>query len=179
MRKILRFLRDTLPIIALAMLVEILAGTALSQEEGLVSEKELLIMIPAILSSRGDLASSLASRLTTGYHLGLIEPFKLNVELLENLKATLALTLYLSFSRALIAQIFCIFLGIPSNFLKLLLFSTLVGVFGSLITMGITPLIVFSSARAGFDPDNVTIPALATVLDLVAAVLIAWGARVV
>ena len=75
----------------------------------------LIVIIPGAIGMRGNIFGSLASRLSTNLHIGMISPkFEFSKELNDNIVSSFALTLFLSLFLAIIAKLFCILFNYDS-----------------------------------------------------------------
>jgi mgtE-like transporter len=90
--------REVLPFELLATVGGVVAGLILS---GMTEELQvipgLLVITPAVLGMRGNISSTLGSRLGSAIHMGLITKIERNPELLNNIGGSLLLSLLLSF----------------------------------------------------------------------------------
>jgi mgtE-like transporter len=163
-------IKEAFPLTAVFAFAGLAAGAVFSRiAERIMLIPGLLVLVPAIMNLRGVIGSSLGARLGSAYHMGLIEPeVGLNDEIIENFKASAALTGISSIFSAFVAFIFCIFLGLPHvTLLEFLIVSLGTGILASAVMLSFTYFIAITSARMGFDPDNVTIPAVTTIGDIV------------
>ncbi len=177
-----KVLRESLPFFVLATVGELGAGVTLSNVENLYElVPGLLAIIPAVLSMRGSISLALASRIGTGTHLGLISWNQgFNAELKNNIYAALLLSLFLSTVLGAMGYFVSVFLGVQGvSFVQLVLVALIAGMVAGLAQVGVTVFISLYSSRRGIDPDNVTIPILATVGDVVSVLCIFLAVRVV
>lgn len=128
----------------------------------------LIVIIPGAIGMRGNIFGSLASRLSTNLHIGMISPkFEFSKELNDNIVSSFALTLFLSLFLAIIAKLFCILFNYDSILLMdFILISCIAAIISNLIMLPFTMFISFRSFSHGWDPDNVTTPIIAAVGDL-------------
>jgi mgtE-like transporter len=157
-----------LSILLFCGLLEIFAGTTLSGMKSLLERSPgLIIMVPAMLDLRGDLSGSLAARLSSGLHLGVINK-KYSKEITENLKATLFMSVILPTIIALFAFFVCRILSIPSiGLLSFIFIAVCTGLTSGIVLSILSIVVTFSAFRHGLDPDNIAIPILATLGDLI------------
>lgn len=170
-------LKESMPILLVALLVEVLAGYAIErQTQDFINSPALLILLPSYLAVGGSLGSLLSAQLSTKLHLGLIKPTPLPQK------------------NARRDMLSVILLAVPS-FLTLALL-TLLGaklfgyegasfenIFGIIALGGIpaTAIVVFVayygtvvSVRMRVDPDTYGIPIVTATLDLSSALIIAF-----
>lgn len=177
-----KILQESLPFFILATVGELGAGVVLSNVENLYELiPGLLAIIPAVLSMRGSISLALASRIGTGTHLGLISWDQgFNDELKNNIYSALFLSLLLSALLGALGYFVSVFLGVEGvSFIQLLLVSLIAGMVAGVMQVGITVFISLYSSRRGIDPDNVTIPILATVGDVISVLCIFLAVRIV
>ncbi len=154
----------------IALTVDILVGVGLAFMRGSLEELPgMLIMVPAFLEMRGNIGGTLASRLSSGLHMGIIEPkLKLSKELAQNLIGSFTLNLILSAFVGCLAHFMCILFGFKSaGLLTLFLLAVIAGVLSSLILMSITTIMTIKAYQKGLDPDVVIGPYVTTLGDFV------------
>jgi mgtE-like transporter len=163
-----KLLFEVLSVLLACGLLEILAGFALSRMESLLeSLPGLLIMVPPMMDLRGDINGSFASRLGSGIHMGVID-FRSGDEILENLKAVAFLSLAVPALIALFSYSVCSIFGISSmSFFNLLFIAVCTGIVSSMILSALSIIVTYGTFVSGIDPDNVTIPVLATIGDFI------------
>ncbi|MBC7128865.1 MAG: magnesium transporter [Thermoplasmatales archaeon] len=135
--------------------------TALSMgyfNESLKIFPALLILIPPAIDMRGNIFSSLGSRLGTHLHTGEILPGKKNPLLRDNISSSFNLTFSMSFFLGFISWIISKRIGLEASFLELILISYLAGLFSAFIMLFLTLNVVFAGYKKGWDPDNITAP---------------------
>jgi mgtE-like transporter len=161
--------KETLPVVLGATIGELLAGLVLGgMQESLALLPGLIVLIPAVLDLRGCISSALGSRLGSALHLGLVGWDKgMNKELKANIQASLLLSGITSIFVGAVAFLVNHALNIPTTgFIGLVAISFTSGTLAALTQVTITVIVSFTSYRRGIDPDNVTIPAMATVGDI-------------
>jgi mgtE-like transporter len=161
--------RETLPVILGATIGELLAGLVLGgMKESLMLLPGLIVLIPAVLDLRGCISSALGSRLGSALHLGLVGWDKgMNNELSANIQASLLLSAATSFFVGAVAFMVNTALKIPTiGFIGLVVISFVSGLLAATTQVTITIVVSFTSYRRGLDPDNITIPAMATIGDI-------------
>jgi mgtE-like transporter len=128
----------------------------------------LLVVIPAVIALRGNINTALGSRLGSAYHLGIIDAENLwNEELKQNILGSLILSFILSFIIGLLAYISSIFLQIYPNPLILISIVIVAGGLSGIILAFLTIIIIYIVFKRGYDPDNITGPALSTFGDII------------
>ncbi len=170
--EIRQLLKQSLPMLLLCGLGEIYAGTILSQMSGVLEILPgLIILVPALIGMKGNIDTTLGSRLGSAIHMGIIGDGKLfSDEMRENIRAALVLSLSVSFIAGLLAGAM---VGLMTyNAFKLVLIAVLAGTISGSVLVLLTVGIVMVTARRGLDPDNITGPALATIGDLITLVVL-------
>lgn len=169
-------IRQALPFIILSGLGEIVAGLIMS---GYLEYIELvpgvLVLLPSLMNLRGAISSSLAARLGSAYHLGMIGKrcTLFNAEVKQNIFATLALALIISFTSAVFSFVVTIAVGLAHISLAYFLFISMSSsIVASLLLSVATFYFIKYSIRKGIDPDNVTIPVITTAGDIVMVLIV-------
>ncbi len=134
----------------------------------------LIVLIPAIIAMKGNIFTTLGSRLGSASHMGMISKEDLfNKELYENVKGSFILAVLMSLIIGLFASISSYILHIAGlveepNFYVIIAVSFFATLVTSLLLIAFTTLIVYIAFRKGLDPDNITGPILATLGDFIA-----------
>ena len=129
----------------------------------------LLVLIPALLATRGNVYGSLGSRLSTGLHQGLIEPrFSLGDERMRGaLAASLANGLLASGYAAVVVFVVLRSLALPVAGVDVLLAIALVaGILSGLALSAAVFTVVFVGYRRGLNPDTLVGPIVTTTGDV-------------
>lgn len=174
-----RILKESAPIFFFLILFELLAGVILiTYQDRLEIIPGLLILLPAILSLRGNLSSALGSRLGSATHLGLIESrFSFSIfkteTIKENIYATFILNILLSFVLGILAYLVAVGVGLEEvSLLALVLISLIAGIISGVFLMFLTIFLAVYTSSKGLDPDNVLTPTVATVGDVFTVLLL-------
>lgn len=173
--------REVLPFEILAIAGGVAAGIVLS---GMTSEIEripgLLILVPAVLGMRGNITSALGSRLGTAVHMGLITRIERNPELVNNIYASLLLSLVFSIVLGVLAHYVSVLSGVQdTSILVLITISVLASMLSGFVLIAVAVTFSILSFRHGIDPDSAVSPTMATIGDIVAMAMIFLAARVV
>ncbi len=165
-----------MPVLLFTVLAELLAGALLLQLDiAFHSLIGVFILIPGLMQLRGNISTSLAQRLGSGTHLGTISWKQgLNEPLQANIKAAFFLVIIMSTALGIGAWVVAFLLQLitPQTGLTLqlphflavaLITALLASVFQVTITVTVS---LFSHAR-GLDPDNITIPLVAALGDII------------
>ncbi|MBN2111460.1 MAG: magnesium transporter [Methanosarcinaceae archaeon] len=172
---------EALPFQLVATFGGVASGIVLS---GMTDELQmipgLIVIAPAVLGMRGNISSTLGSRLGSAIHMGLITKIERNPELMNNVNGSLLLSAIMSFILGLLGHFVTVGLGMQSaGPLTLTLIAVLAGVSSGLILAFVAVLLALGMFRFGFDPDNVVTPAIATIGDIVSMIMIFIAAKVV
>ena len=132
----------------------------------------LIILIPPSAGLRGNVFSSLGSRLSTYLHTGrLPASFKLNPLLNENVASSLFLLMLFGIVDGISASIIATFIGLNKNFLTTAINLILVAEITAFISAGIlipaTVLLAIGSFKWGWNPDHTTIPVVTLFGDMI------------
>jgi mgtE-like transporter len=162
-------IHQSLPLLIMCGLGAIVAGSTLGLMTDLFEKiPGLLIVIPAIIDMRGNISAALGSRLGSAYHLGIISSDNLyNDELKQNIIGNLILSFLVSIIIGILAFIASFFVGVTPDPVKLTLIVVLAGIISAFILTLLTIIIVYLAFRRGWNPDNITGPALATLGDMI------------
>ena len=173
--------KQSLPLIVFCGLGAIVAGSTLGIMIELLREiPGLIVVVPAIIALRGNISTAFGSRLGSAYHLGVIDANNLwNEELKQNILGSLILSFYVSIIIGILAYITSLILGVYPDPLKLISIVLIAGVISAIILNLITILIIYLVFKRGYDPDNITGPALATFGDIVTMVCLFGSAILV
>ncbi|ELY46850.1 MgtE integral membrane protein [Natronorubrum tibetense GA33] len=163
------------PLLIALSILQMVSGTVLETfEDQLLENPSLLVLVPVMIGTAGNLGSIMCSRLSTQLHLGTLEFSRDNPDIRANIGAVFGLA----------ATVF-VLLGIASwgigralggtLGLGTLLFITIVS--GMLLAgwvVVVSTLSVYGSYKLGYDPDDTTIPVVTNVCDIT-GVLILFG----
>ena len=168
--------KQSLPLIVFCGLGAIVAGSTLGVMKDLFTEiPGLIVVIPAIIAMRGNISTAFGSRLGSAYHLGIINADNLwNEELKQNIIGNLILSFSVAIIIGILAYVTTILLpiNVNPNPVKLILIVLIAGILSSVILTSITIGIIYLVFKRGYDPDNITGPALATFGDIITMVCI-------
>jgi len=173
--------REALPFQLIATFGGVTSGIILS---GMTDELQmipgLIVIAPAVLGMRGNISSTLGSRLGSAIHMGLITKIERNPELINSVSGSLLLSAIMSFILGIMGHYITIAFGLQSaGILTLTLIAVIAGVSSGIILSFVAVLLALGMFRFGFDPDNVVTPAIATIGDIVSMLMIFISARMV
>lgn len=161
-------LKQSLPLLIVCGIGGIVAGNTLGAMVSIFKDiPGLIVVIPAVIALRGNISTALGSRLGSAYHLGIIDAKNLwNEELKQNIIGSLVLSFLMSFIIGVLAYVTSLVLNVQPDPVKLIAIVVLAGVLSGLILTLLTIIIIYFVFKRGYDPDNITGPALATFGDV-------------
>ena len=180
-----RIVRQSMPVLIIATLFSTVAGLFMGiYEEMLVALSTVLLLIPVFNAVGGNLGGILSSRLTSAYHLGMIKMGReLEEETKVNFGCTLVLSAFLFPTLGLLSYAVSRASGMDAlGFSEIMTICLVAGFFTTILAIVVTYLFTRFFVRVGFDPDNVTIPMITSVMDvlgtasLIAATLVVVSA---
>lgn len=168
-----RILAESLPILALAGLLDVVAGIAIEKRLDSVFGvfPALLVLIPPFLEASGALGGILSSRLATKLHLGLVEPSRLpGGAVFEDVLLVLVFAAPIFFLVGVSADLAAALLGLRSPGALATIGVALVA---GTLAVGSAVVVAYygavASFRLGLDPDNFGIPTVTSFVDLLGA----------
>ena len=175
-------LSQILPILLLTLVSSILTGFLfLKMKESLELLPGLLLLIPAVMGTRGGIYGAFGSKLATGLHLGIVEPrFVTNRNVNNAIATALINSLVISTVIPFVAYVSLLLLGLNTIPLwALVVISLLSGMISGLILLGIVILITFTGYRRGIDPDNLVGPLVTVNGDIFSILALLASAKIV
>ena len=175
-------LSQILPILLLTLVSSILTGFLfLKMKESLELLPGLLLLIPAVMGTRGGIYGAFGSKLATGLHLGIVEPrFVTNRNVNNAIATALINSLVISTVIPFVAYVSLLLLGLNTIPLwALVVISLLSGMISGLILLGIVILITFTGYRRGIDPDNLVGPLVTVTGDIFSILALLASAKIV
>lgn len=164
-----RIFRQSFPILAICSAVSTVAGTFMGLEiDMLVAWTAMLLLIPVFNGESGNLGGILSSRLSSAYHLGITKMNRRPDELTEkNFRSILLLSLLIFPFLGILAQIVSMVFGFGSpGFWKVMLICAVAGFSITAFTIAITYYLTYFSVKIGIDPDNVVVPIITSIMDV-------------
>jgi mgtE-like transporter len=169
-----RIVRESFPVLAVAIVLDVLAGAVVQPRVGEVflAYPALLIIIPGFLENTGALGAVLAARLGSKLHLGAVTP-RARPEPVALLDGTIVLILGISVY-ALTAVTTLVLAEVVGaaypGALRFIGITMAGGVLATLVAAVIGYYAAAATFRFGFDPDNHTIPIVTSGMDLLGAI---------
>jgi mgtE-like transporter len=174
---------EALPVLLLSAGGGLFAGVVLG---GMESELEqvagLIVLVPALLATRGNVYGSLGARLASALHQGLIEPyFTLSDRRIRNaVAAALANGVLVSIFSAVLAFSVLTVLARPvATVWTLIGIAIIAGIVSGLLLTVAVMSVVFYGYRQGLNPDTLAGPVVTTTGDVVGMATMLFAARVV
>ncbi|WP_435334463.1 magnesium transporter [Haloarchaeobius sp. TZWWS8] len=163
--------REAVPALAASVVGGLFAGIVLGGMRDQLGQVDgLLVLVPALLATRGNVYGSLGARLATGLHQGLVDPY---VDLSDDrlrgaIAAALANGVFVSLFAA--TAVYVVLSLLPSGQVTtlptLLAIAALAGVFsGVALTVAVVG-VVFLGFRRGHNPDTLVGPLVTTTGDV-------------
>lgn len=163
-------MRQSLPVLLLCGIGLVFAGALFGNSvHALDILPGLIVLIPALIGLRGNINTSLGSRLGSAAHMGLISSDNFwNQEMKENFKASIILSVMMSFLAGILAYVTTIAIGKSSAAMwKIVAIAVSAGTIAGVILAFLTLSIIMYAFKRGLDPDNITGPYLATFGDII------------
>ena len=175
--------REALPILSVSALGGLFAGLVLGGMEAELREiRGLLVLVPALLATRGNVYGSLGARLGSALHQGLIEPYVSfgDDRLRAAVVAAVSSGLFVSSLAAVMAFGLLAVLGRPVAPIWMLVGVALIsGVIGGAVLVTTVVTVVIVGYRRGLNPDTLAGPVVTTTGDVVGTATLLIAARIV
>ena len=175
-----RILRESLPILMVAGVIDLLAGQILeSRLDTMFSRYEaLLVLVPPFLEDTGALGAILAARTATKLHLGIVDPVARPQRAARDDFAIIGLLAVPVFTLVAVSADLASFITDKTSPGVLPMVG--VALVGGAIATGAAILIGYYASvatyRLGLDPDNYGIPLITSSMDLVGVIALILGA---
>jgi mgtE-like transporter len=175
--------REALPALTASLVGGLLAGVVLGgMRTELRQVPGLLVLVPALLATRGNVYGSLGARVATALHQGLVEPHLLDADDRLQAAAAAAIANGLLASTFAAATVFVVLrsLGSPVAPLGGLLAIAILAGLASGVTLVLVVLsVVFAGYREGYDPDTLVGPLVTTTGDVFGVLFLLLAVRAV
>ncbi|HIK02418.1 TPA: magnesium transporter [archaeon] len=169
-----RILKESLPILAVSVTLSAIAGVAMQGNlKKLVELPAVLALIPAFSAQGGNIGSVFASRLSSEMHLGLIKPkFKVAGYAEHEISHTYLLSLFSFPLIGALTYAIAVLAGLPvaTNPMLLVFVSLVAGAILSTVVVFSTFYLSIKAYRSSIDPDNILIPIVAGMADVLGIV---------
>ncbi|WP_277554613.1 magnesium transporter [Halobaculum limi] len=166
--------RAMLPVLLVLTVVELGSGLVLGAfEDRLLRSPSLLVLVPVTIGTAGNLGSILAARLSTAFHLGTLSFDPRDDELAGNAIATVALAVTLFPVIGLGAWALAGLVDEPTlSAWTVLTVALSAGVTLAVLAVGVTLVATYAAYRLSLDPDDVVIPVVTNVCDVLGVVVL-------
>jgi mgtE-like transporter len=166
--------RASLPVLLGLTLVELVSGLVLgSFESTLLQYPTLLVLVPVTIGTAGNLGSILAARLSTAFHLGTLSFAPDDDRLAGNALATVLLALSLFPFVGGGAWLLQAVVGVTQlSFFRVVLVALVAGAALAVLAVLVTVVATYVAYRLGLDPDDVVIPVVTNVCDVLGVVVL-------
>lgn len=168
-----RIVRESLPILAIAGAIDIVAGLTIEHQlESFLTYPALLVLIPPFLEQTGALGGVLSSRLGSKLHLGVIEARgRPQRPARDDFIIIFLLAMAVFALVALTAEAASLLVGYETpGVLRMLGASLLGGLTATVVAVAVAYYGSIVTYRLGLDPDNFGLPLLTSSMDLVGTV---------
>jgi mgtE-like transporter len=166
--------RAMLPVLLVLTLVEIGSGLVLgSFEADLLRSPSLLVLVPVTIGTAGNLGSILAARLSTAFHLGTLSFAPDDDTFAGNTVATVALagTVFplIGLGAWILAEVTA---GARLSPATVVLVAVTSGLALAVLAVVVTAIATYAAYRYELDPDDVVIPAVTNVCDVLGVLVL-------
>lgn len=164
-----RIIRQSLPVLVVSTALATVAGIFMGMaEEMLIALSTVLLLIPVFNAEGGNLGGILSSRLTSAYHLGMIRMGRTpEGETRANFSVTLLLSVLIFPTLGILAYVVSEAFGMDVlGFGNIIFICLVAGLFTTLLAIFVTYYFTYFFVKIGVDPDNVTIPMITSVMDV-------------
>lgn len=162
------------PLLVALSVLEMGSGFVLEElEETYVGNPTLLVLVPVMIGMGGNLGSIMASRLSTRLHLGVLEFDPRNEVLWTNVVAILALAATIFVGLGFVAWVVGhVVTDAPIPLADLLIISVVSGLLLAILAIALAIAATYISYTRGLDPDDVVIPVVTNVCDILGVVIL-------
>ncbi len=167
-----RIVRESLPILALAGTVDIVAGLTIEKRfASFLAFPALLILVPPFLEDSGSLGAILSARVSTKLHLGTLDLSRKSLRpIADDILLVFVYAVPVFFFLGVSADIAATVAGLTGpGFLEMIGVSMLAGSFATTFAVLIGYYSALAAYRLGLDPDSHGIPIVTSSLDLLGA----------
>lgn len=175
--------REALPVLLVSAVGGLFAGIVLGgMEAELEAVPGLLLLVPALLATRGNVYGSLGARLGSALHQGLVEPhFSLADDRLRAaVTAAMANGVLVSLFAAIAGFGVLVAAARPVASLPTLIgIAAIAGILSGFMLTGAVVSVVFLGYRRGINPDTLAGPVVTTTGDVVGIATMLFAARFV
>ncbi|RKD93385.1 magnesium transporter [Halopiger aswanensis] len=161
------------PLLIAMSVLQMVSGTVLeSFEEELLENPSLLILVPVMIGTAGNLGSIMCARLSTQLHLGTLEFSPSNPGMRANVAAVLGLAATVFVLLGIASWAIGAFLGGTLGLGTLLVITMVSGMLLAVWVVIVSTVSVYVSYQLGYDPDDTTIPVVTNVCDITGVLIL-------
>jgi mgtE-like transporter len=175
--------REALPVLSVSALGGLFAGLVLgTMQAELRTVSGLLVVVPALLATRGNVYGALGARLASALQQGIIQPtFGIDDERVRAaVAAAMANGILVSILAGVMGFVVLIVLSRPVAPLWVLVaISGIAGVLSGIVLTGVVVSVVFIGYRRGLNPDTLAGPVVTTTGDVVGLATLLFATRLV
>jgi mgtE-like transporter len=167
-----RIVRESIPVLALAGVVDIIAGLTIEKRfSSFLAFPALLVLVPPFLEDSGSLGAILSARVSTKLHLGTLDPSRKSLRAIsEDVLLVFVYAVPVFFFLGISANIASAIAGLKGPGVpELIAVSMLAGAFATTFAVLIGYYSALAAYRLGLDPDSHGIPIVTSSLDLLGA----------
>jgi mgtE-like transporter len=163
-----------LPLLVVLAIVEVGSGLVLDTfEDQLLRYPSLLVLVPVMIGTAGNLGSILAARLSTAFHLGTLSFDPEDDELLGNAVATVGLALTVFPLVGVGAWVLSFLTGGTQLFVGTVVAVALIsGLVLAVLAVAVTFVATYAAYRFELDPDDVVIPVVTNTCDVLGVLVL-------
>jgi mgtE-like transporter len=162
------------PLLAALTLLELGGGLVLDGASAtLLSSPSLLVLVPVAIGAAGNLGSVLAARLSTALHLGTLSFSVADPRLVGNAAGAgaLAVTTFPVVGAGAWA-VAAVTTGTRLSAVTVVVVATASGLVLAVLAIGVTVVVTYAAYRVGADPDEVVVPVVTNVADVLGVVVL-------
>lgn len=175
--------RGALPVLVASAFGGLVAGVVLGGMRGeFRAVPGLLVLVPALLATRGNVYGALGARLSTGLHQGIIEPrVDLGDERARRAVAAALVTGFLAsvFAAVLTYGVLVVLQRPVAGLAVLVSIAAIAGLLSGLSLVIAVVVVVFVGYRRGLDPDTLAGPIVTTTGDVFGVAFLLLAVRIV
>lgn len=175
--------REALPPLLVSVLGGLFAGVVLgSMQADLDAIRGLLVLVPALLATRGMVYGAFAARIASGLHQGVVQP---HVDIYDDrigaaVAAAMSNSLLASAFAALLTFLALVWLpGIPAPLWVLVAIALIAAFLSGLALTVVVVVVIFLGFRRGIDPDTLVGPLVTTTGDVIGIGFLLLAVRLV
>jgi len=163
---------QSLPVLMICIIITIVSGIVLEYNINMITVVYLVILIavPSFSTWGGNLGGVFASRMISSLYTGMTIKFRFlpSFDAVKGFFPYIFLSICISLVLSIILHIISFIFGISSpGFSNLFYICVITGMIISLISLLISYLLIYLSWQFGLDPDNIVIPLIASIMDVI------------